>query len=221
MELVKNVSEVSEKSKPEVNKFKEIKTETNITPEETRNFWDKLFSRMEEENDPVKENSNEKSENTVKDVTKENNPVKETSDEELENTVKEYIKDVKDKSEMPDIISDKSFEASDLKKISPEENAKMHEEFVAKRELLISQWEDKHDCLWPTYKEDVIITNKNGKEVTIHSAGDRYDAHHIQPLCLGGKNEVDNITPLRAEVHFDHRGVHATGSPYDKLNKMF
>lgn len=73
---------------------------------------------------------------------------------------------------------------------------------------------------WPKYTEDVYITNVRGAQVKIREAGQDYDAHHIHPLGLGGKNEASNLTPLRADVHFDHRGVHQEGSPYDQLNKM-
>lgn len=198
MELLKVVSEVSEKSKPEVNNFKDIKPETDITPKETKGFWDKLFNEMESEGNPEADNSKEK----------------------LEKTLSDYFQDLKDKSEMPDTFPDNPFEASDLEKISPEANAKMREEFADNKQDLIKQWEDKNGCSWPTYKDDVWITNKHGDPVLVRQAGAKYDAHHIQPLGMGGKNEVSNLTPLSADIHYDHRGVHAIGSPYDKLDKL-
>ena len=54
----------------------------------------------------------------------------------------------------------------------------------------------------------------------IFRKGDRFDAHHLQPLNVGGKNEVSNITPLHAEVHFEHSGVHITDGPCDRMCKM-
>ena len=54
----------------------------------------------------------------------------------------------------------------------------------------------------------------------IRKAGSDYDAHHIQPLGMGGKNEVRNITPLNAEVHYDKQGIHAADSPYSRLDQM-
>jgi len=210
MELVKAASEVKE-SKTELHNFKDIKPETDITPEKAREYWDKKFSDMEAENNPTWEDSEEKSENA---------PSQEVPREKVEQTVHELIEDLKGKSDVPDTISDKPFEASDLEKISPELNAKMHEEFYKERQNLIKQWEAENERPWPTYEKDVWITNKEGEPVLIRQTGAKYDVHHIQPLCLGGKNEVGNITPLRADVHFDHRGVHELGSPFDKLNKM-
>lgn len=140
--------------------------------------------------------------------------------EALEDATQKYIDDVKEKSEFADTISDKPFDASELRKVPIEETAVMREEFVRTKADLIQQWEEKHCCSWPTYKENVYITNKNGEKVLLREAGMKYDAHHLQALSLGGKNEVNNITPLRADLHYDHRGVHALGSPYDNLNKM-
>ena len=54
----------------------------------------------------------------------------------------------------------------------------------------------------------------------VKKKGWKYDAHHIQPLSMGGRNEASNITPLRYDIHNDHKGVHAPDSPYDKLEKM-
>ena len=179
-------------------KYKEIKPETDITDKEVKDFWNNLFNDMEQEG-----NSGE-----------------EIAENKLEKVLEDYRGDLKENSEFKDTLPDKPFEASDLEKVSPEENAMKREEFNAKKENLIQQWEEKIGCSWPTYKENVYITNSRGDVVQIREAGMRYDAHHIQPLGLGGKNEVGNITPLRAEVHFDHFGVHAIGGPNDKMEKM-
>jgi len=133
--------------------------------------------------------------------------------ERIEDLIKEYIDDLKSKSEYSETISDTPFEDSDLKKIPPEENALAREEFDDKKSELKKEWERDNGRPWPTYQEGVY--SSNGK--LIRCAGSDYDAHHIQPLGLGGKNEVNNITPLHAEVHYDKQGIHAPDSPYSKL----
>lgn len=137
--------------------------------------------------------------------------------EELDKTIANYINDLKEKSDCPETIPDKPFNKTDLKKISPEENAQKREEFDNKKDELKKEWEKINGRPWPKYKQDVY--SSNGK--LIRKAGSDYDAHHIQPLGMGGKNEVKNITPLHAGVHYDKQGVHAPDSPYSKLdNKL-
>lgn len=134
--------------------------------------------------------------------------------ESLDKLVGDYFKDIKEKSESPDTIPDRPFEASDLKSLSPKENKEMRHEFNMNKADLIKAWEQKNDREWPTYTHDIKDVNGN----IIRKAGDRYDCHHIQPLSMGGKNEVANITPLSADVHYDHQGVHAKESPFSKIN---
>ncbi len=81
---------------------------------------------------------------------------------------------------------------------------------------VFKKWEEANGKEWPRYETDVY----NHNEKLIRRAGDRYDAHHIHPLSLGGKNEANNITPMSAEKHYDKQGVHAPGSPYGKLEKV-
>lgn len=171
--------------------YKEIKPDGSMAKNDVKPFWNKVFG--------------EKAEN---------------SGEKLEKTLGEYFQDLKDKSDVPDTIPDKPFDVSELRKISPEENAVMREEFAELKKDLKQQWEKENGRSWPTYNEDVYVTKKNGERVKIREAGSDYDAHHIQPLGMGGKNEVSNITPLHADIHYDHRGVHEFGSPYDKVNQM-
>lgn len=171
--------------------YKEIKPDGSMAKNEIKPFWNKIFD------DKV-----------------------EKSGENLEKTLGEYFQDLRDKSEVPDTLSEKPFDVSELKKISPEENAIMREQFSELRKDLKQQWEKDNGRSWPTYDKDVYITKKNGDQVKIREAGSDYDAHHIQPLGMGGKNEVSNITPLHADIHYDHRGVHELGSPYDKLNQI-
>ena len=135
---------------------------------------------------------------------------------EIEETVDAYFDDLKEKSDCADTIPSKPFEVSDLRKISPEENEIMRDEFDDLKSGLKKEWEEKNGRPWPKYEHDVY--SANGK--LIRKAGSDYDAHHIQPLCLGGKNEVSNITPLRADVHYDRQGIHSMDSPYNKICNM-
>jgi len=134
----------------------------------------------------------------------------------LEKVYSDYINDLKSRSEYPETISDSSFKPSDLRKITPEKNAEMREEFAEKKEQIKREWEQKNEIKWPTYKHDVYSSNGN----CIRKVGWDYDMHHIQPLSLGGKNEVSNITPIHANEHYDHCGVHSADSPYSKMSEM-
>lgn len=134
----------------------------------------------------------------------------------LEDIMGDYFKDLREKSEYPETIPEKPFEVSDLEKLSPEEVAEKRDEFDDKKAELKRQWEEENGCSWPKYEKDIYSTN--GK--LIRKEGSDYDAHHIQPLGLNGKNEVSNITPLSAEVHYDKQGVHSPDSPYSKMDKL-
>ena len=140
----------------------------------------------------------------------------ETLESKLEKTLKEYFEDLLSKSEFPETLSEASFDVSDMEKLSPDETALMREEFDDVKASLKRQWEEQNGQPWPKYEEDVY--SANGK--LIRKAGSDYDAHHIQPLGLGGKNEASNITPLHAEVHYDKQGIHAPDSPYSKMDKL-
>ena len=102
-------------------------------------------------------------------------------------------------------------------KISVEGNGIKREEFSKCKDNLIREWEDKNGCKWPTYNEDVY--SPSGK--LIRRAGDRYDAHHIQPLTFGGENRSSNLTPLHAAEHYDKQGIHSPESPFGKLEKYY
>jgi hypothetical protein len=140
---------------------------------------------------------------------------------EQDELVGEYIDDLKANSEYPETIA---YDGEPFERVSPEENAKKREEFENSdpdnehsKEALIKKWEEKNGKEWPRYTED-LVDGKTGR--VIRTAGSRYDAHHIRPLCFGGKNEASNITPISAEKHYDHRGVHAPDSPYGKLVEL-
>ena len=126
-----------------------------------------------------------------------------------------YKADLSAAAKYPETIPGKVFDVQAWEKLSPEQTAERREDFDDKRDTLKRSWEEKNGEPWPKYAEDVY--SANGK--LIRRAGADYDAHHVQPLCLGGRNEVDNITPLHAEVHYDKQGIHAFGSPYDEICK--
>lgn len=136
--------------------------------------------------------------------------------ENIETNLNNYFSDLKNRSDCPDTIKDRPFESRDLKKLSPEETSAKRDEFDDRKADLKKQWADEHGQPWPKYDNDVY--SSNGK--LIRKAGGDYDAHHIQPLGMGGKNEVSNITPLHANEHYDKQGVHSPDSPYSKLDKM-
>lgn len=133
----------------------------------------------------------------------------------LEQLSVDYFNDLKSKSEFPDTISRKNFDITNFERLLPEEVAKRREEFAELKPNLKKQWEEENGRPWPKYTEDVY--SANGK--LIRKAGSDYDAHHIQPLSMGGKNIASNITPLHAEVHYDKQGIHSPNSPYSKIEK--
>ena len=191
---ISSSQEIAEMKNPESDGFREIKPEGNISPEDARNFFDSLFEELGEmENEEM------------------DNP-----EDDLEKVLQDYFRDLKEKSECPDTIPDEPFDESDLKKRTPEENAEMREEFSDNKAWLKREWEIANERPWPKYEHDVY--SANGK--LIRKAGSDYDAHHIQPLGMGGKNEASNITPLNAEIHYDKQGVHAPDSPYSKLDRI-
>lgn len=127
----------------------------------------------------------------------------------------DYLNDLLLKSEYPKTIQNQS-DVADWYKSTPEETARKREEFDIKKADLKRQWEDKNGNIWPQYDQDVY--SDSGK--LIRKAGNDYDVHHIQPLSMGGENEVSNITPLHAKIHYDKQGIHAHSSPYSKLDSL-
>ncbi|WP_456068189.1 HNH endonuclease signature motif containing protein [Eshraghiella crossota] len=188
--------EVSEIAKTEKDNFKEIKPQNGMTLEKAKDFVKSFFEDMKS--------------------LAESGEFKEL----LKELKEEYIDDLKSLSEFAQTFPEKFFDIEDLKKVSPEENKKLREEFIESKDRLKKQWEDVHGIPWPKYDKDVYITNKDGEQVCIRKAEMDYDAHHIQPLGLGGKNEVSNITPMHADVHFDSRGIHKIGSAYYKIDQL-
>lgn len=193
MKFEKNM-EAAETSKIEKNDFKEIKPQAGMTIDKAKEFVKNLFEGKK--------------------------PSIEL--EKLEKLKEDYIEELKSFSEFKETLPDEYFDVKDLRKVPTEETKKLKEEFHNNtvKENLKKQWEKEHGIPWPKYEHDVYVTNKDGEVRCIREAGMDYDAHHIQPLGLGGKNEVSNITPMHADVHFDHKGIHQTDSAYDKIDKL-
>lgn len=136
---------------------------------------------------------------------------------DVDKLVKEYEDDIKNNSEFKDTLSNVDLDPKDFEKVPAEKVKELRSEFNKNKDKIIAQWEKDNGKSWPTYEKDVTLVTKTGEVVTIHKAGERYDAHHIHPLSMGGKNEAKNITPMHADVHGDHRGVHAKDGAYGKL----
>lgn len=201
MSEISKKPEIVEMPGQEVEGYKEIKPNGEMSIQEAKEYWDNLFKAGGETTDTQEGGEPAEDDNPEKD---------------LEEVLEDYFEDLKEKSDCPETIPDRPFEASDLEKRSPEENAEMREEFDDKKADLKREWEEVNGRPWPKYEEDVY--SPSGK--LIRKAGSDYDAHHIQPLGMGGKNEVSNITPLHVEAHYDKQGVHAPDSPYSKLDQM-
>lgn len=141
--------------------------------------------------------------------------------DEIRSVASEYMNDIISKSDFKETLNTDALNIDELKKVSPEIDQKMREQFEQIKPDLRKEWArlNGYDD-WPRYDHDISIMTKRGDEVVIHKKGEYYDMHHIQPLGYGGKNEVSNITPLSADVHFDARGVHAQGSPYNRLGTL-
>ncbi len=133
--------------------------------------------------------------------------------ETLDQLIDNYIEDLKGKAEYPELISRDSIKIEDLKIVDSETVGQLRTEFNNNRDNLRKEWESLNGKEWPTYSEDVCT--EDGR--IIRKEGDKFDAHHNEPLSMGGKNEATNITPIHVLNHYDHLGVHAIGAPLDQL----
>lgn len=144
--------------------------------------------------------------NTPKDVTPSDTDgvtkkEAEVSDD-LSEKIKAYVNDLKEKAKYPDTINEDCIDSDKLEVQSPEKVRELREEFDDKKSDLRNEWEQLNGREWPRYTEQEI----QELGITDRKPGDRYDAHHIQPLQLGGKNEASNITPLNVTTH---REIHS------------
>ncbi len=138
------------------------------------------------------------------------NAVKDINSKSLSEVVKDYVSDLKAKSDVADTLKDRTIDATKLRETPAEEVKKLREDFDDNKAKIRSEWEKVNNREWPRYEQDVY--NKDG--VRVRKAGDCYDAHHIQPLKLGGTNDVSNITPLDITKHQE---VHSSGGSCTKL----
>ena len=129
----------------------------------------------------------------------------------------DYFVDLLKRSEYSKTIDVSYLTAREYCKIPPEQNGIKREEFGFTKNDLIQEWEKRNGIPWPTYKENVY--SPSGK--LIRRAGDKYDAHHLQPLTFGGENKSINLTPLHALEHFDKQGIHAADSPFGKIETFY
>ncbi len=122
------------------------------------------------------------------------------------------MRHLKSKSEFADTIKSDALDISSFERVSPEQVKKLRTEFsnLDFKNDLRKEWEKRNNQEWPRYKEDVY--NKNG--IKVRKKGDYYDAHHIQPLSMGGQNVASNITPLDVLKHSE---IHSTGGSCKKL----
>ena len=191
-------SEVSEMKNSSVENFKNIKPELEMSPKEVDDFWKaELHDQAEQAKADIPENTPE-------------NGKQEIQEKDISELTKEYIDDLKSKSDCPDTISYDAIDPAKLELQPPEKVAEKREEFDDNKAKLRKEWEERNNQEWPKYKEDVV--NDDGK--VIRKVGDNYDAHHIQPLQLGGENVVGNITPLDI---YSHREVHSSNGSCQML----
>ena len=128
----------------------------------------------------------------------------------------DYLNDLKLNSEVPETLANIKLDPTSLKIRLVEETDSLREQFRQSKERLIRDWEINNDVSWPVYDHDII--DKDGN--LVKRRGWKYDAHHIHPLAMGGENIATNITPFRYDLHSDHMGIHAYGSPYGVLDGL-
>lgn len=200
-------SEVREipNSPQEINDYRSIKPEGDITVKESQNFWNKQLGCEISQNNDIEKND--------KILSKEDYYVNEgkQSNERIEKLTSDYMDELREKSPCPETLE--SVDINSIEKVSSEDVAKNRSEFNSHRNKIIEQWEKIYNQPWPTYSEDII--GKNGK--VVRHKGQRLEAHHIKPLSLGGENIGANITPMEYKDHNDHRGIHSNEGSYKKL----
>ncbi len=193
--------DINETQNPTTENYLKIKPEVKMSSKDVSDFWKDEFDK---EKNYIANNKDALESKEVTDI--------QTIDvSELAN---DYIEDLKSKSECPETIPIEIINVNNLEVQSPEVVEEKREKFDNTKDKLIKEWETNNKREWPRYKNDVI--NSNG--VVVRKAGDRYDAHHIIPLKLGGDNVSSNITPLDINSHKD---VHSSeGSCNALLNNV-
>lgn len=199
--------------------FEKIKPKGNMSLDDAKYYIDNLLkgepgtknTHIDDREQHYADDSRQNKYDAAKSEVHEND----NNEKDIEQKIKDYMGELKETSEYPETISDDTIDVSDVKVISLEDNKEMREEFNEKKGQLKREWEKTHGIPWPKYEKDVYSEKGN----LIRKVGDDYDVHHIQPLKLGGKNEVSNVTPLHADLHYDKQGVHRMNGALDKLSK--
>lgn len=198
-------SESTEVTETKIEKFNDAKAKSEMTFKEAENFWKSEFHEQSEQAKAESlKNLEMSSENNKQDVQK----------HEVSELAQDYIEDLRAKSECSDTIPADAIEPAKLELQPPEKVADKREEFDYNKAKLRKEWEELNQREWPKYEEDVL----NDDGTVIRKAGDNYDAHHIQPLQLGGENVASNITPLDMN---SHKEIHSsTGSCRALVNSV-
>ncbi len=136
------------------------------------------------------------------------------TEQELKRTEDAYNDEIREKAAAGEV---NPTDVSKWKEVSAEECKAKRYEFKCNKNKIITDWEKKNGQEWPRYKEDVY--SEKGK--LLAKEGDKYDAHHIQPLKHGGENTAENITPIHKKDHDKVNGIHRANSPYAKLVDHF
>ena len=131
----------------------------------------------------------------------------------IDKKIKEYKADLERLVHYPDTLKLSDIKKTMMERVTGEKLGKMREDFKSCKDRLITEWESKTGKEWPRYENNVY--NKNG--ILIHKAGDRYDAHHVLPLSLGGLNVWSNITPMDC---LKHQEIHKSKSACMMLQNL-
>lgn len=131
------------------------------------------------------------------DISKRVIPKDAGSIQDISGSIKDYISDLRSKSKFADTIPDNCLDPKKIEFQTPDKVEKLRDEFDDSKAKLRKEWEELNHKEWPRYTEQDI----KDLNLTDRKPGDRYDAHHIQPLQLGGKNEASNITPMDKKAH--------------------
>lgn len=124
-----------------------------------------------------------------------------------------YFRQLKDISPCPETLAYSALFTDAWDRLSPEQIMEKRIQFNECKADLKMEWEALNQRSWPKYTTDVY----SASGYLIRRAGNDYDAHHLRPLCVGGENTAENITPLHALDHYDKQGVHANDTPYAHL----
>ena len=212
--------ELNEINKSQEGGYRDIFSNTKMTVDELNRAVDDEFGKVIKEENSLAEEKTPASTNELpeKETGKIDDLEEDSIDtQDVKTLVNDYVDDLQENSECQDTVDWDALKDMEVKDVSSDEVARLRDEFKEAKSELKKQWEIKNNREWPKYEEDVY--SDSGK--LIRQKGDDYDAHHIQPLKLGGTNTVENITPMRAEVHYDKQGIHAPNSPCAKLmNKV-